>query len=122
MSGDPIPRSRATSTTRRSLSITSAIALRRNSGEYFDELVITSNFELRLTGKCSALCPLGTTADGLRVLQLEAHSALRIEGEGMVAGSAEDVWLFSEPPYLGQVIAGSDGSFVGSLPLRWPSR
>jgi hypothetical protein len=82
------------------------------------ELVLrASTFELRLGGQCAQACTIRATDDGRQVLELEANGSARVEGEGFLAGSTVDVWLFSEPKYLGQLTVGADGRFAGSLAL-----
>jgi hypothetical protein len=82
------------------------------------ELVVrASTFELRLGGECAQACTIRATDDGRQVLELEANGSARVEGEGFLAGSTVDVWLFSEPKYLGQLTVGADGRFAGSVAL-----
>jgi hypothetical protein len=82
------------------------------------ELVIkASTFDLRLSGECETSCTVEETSDGRFVLTLEQDGTARTEGTGFQPGSVVDVWLFSEPRYLGQVTVGPDGTFTGSVLL-----
>jgi hypothetical protein len=82
------------------------------------ELVIeASTFDLRLSGECETSCTVEETSEGRYVLTLEEDGTARTEGTGFQPGSVVDVWLFSEPRYLGQVTVGPDGTFTGSVLL-----
>jgi hypothetical protein len=82
------------------------------------ELVIeASTFELRLSGECETGCTVEETDAGQLVLTLEQDGAARTDGVGFEPGSKVDVWLFSEPRYLGQLTVSADGTFSGTLPL-----
>lgn len=43
--------------------------------------------------------------------------SVSVSGQGFLPGSEVDVWLFSDPVFLGTVTVGADGSFSGKLPL-----
>lgn len=43
------------------------------------------------------------------------NEVVRVEGDGFLAGTSVDVWLFSEPVFVGTVTVGPDGSFLGEL-------
>lgn len=43
--------------------------------------------------------------------------SVSVSGQGFLPGSEVDVWLFSDPVFLGTVTVGADGSFSGTLPL-----
>ena len=83
------------------------------------ELVVQSSaFELRLSGECAGeACAIDTTPEGTEVLTFEVGGAANTQGEGFEPGSRVDVWLFSEPRYLGQVIVRADGTFAGEIDL-----
>lgn len=42
---------------------------------------------------------------------------VRVSGDGFRAGSTVDVWIFSTPRHLGDVVVGADGRFSSDLPL-----
>ncbi len=83
------------------------------------DLVLQSNtFELRLAGDCAeAACTIDTTPEGREVLTLEENGDARTQGVGFEPGSRVDVWLFSEPRYLGQLTVNADGTFEGNVNL-----
>jgi hypothetical protein len=82
------------------------------------ELVVqASTFELRLAGECTNGCTIETSDDGFEVLTLEEDGRASVNGLGFQAGSPVDVWLFSEPRYLGRFIVNADGTFSGSVAL-----
>jgi hypothetical protein len=80
-------------------------------------VVRASTFELRLSGECSLRCPIISTPDGRQVLELQADGSARVEGEGFLPRSTVDVWLFSDPRYLGQLTADANGRFAGTVAL-----
>jgi hypothetical protein len=82
------------------------------------ELVVqASTFELRLAGDCTNGCTIDTTDDGREVLTLEEQGLANVNGAGFQPGSPVDVWLFSEPRYLGQLTVNADGTFQGDVAL-----
>jgi hypothetical protein len=82
------------------------------------ELVIeASTFELRLSGECDSGCTITESDAGEQVLTLEEDGSARTEGLGFLPGSKVDIWMFSEPRYLGQLTVAADGTFLGSVEL-----
>jgi hypothetical protein len=82
------------------------------------ELVLQgSDFELRLSGECASGCTITETAAGRQVLTLEEDGGARTEGRGFLPGSKVDIWMFSEPRYLGQLTVRADGTFAGTVQL-----
>jgi uncharacterized delta-60 repeat protein len=78
------------------------------------ELVLTApTFELRLSGECESGCTVRETSTGGLVLTLSESGAVAVEGTGFLPGSVVDLWMFSEPRYLGQLTVGADGKFAG---------
>lgn len=51
-----------------------------------------------------------------RVVLIRDAEAL-VSGFGFEPGSTVEIWLFSEPVYLGSVLVGADGTFTGSVPV-----
>jgi hypothetical protein len=83
------------------------------------ELVLEANtFQLRLEGDCSGTaCTIDTTPEGREVLTLEENGQANTRGVGFEPGSQVDVWLFSEPRYLGALTVNADGTFEGNVDL-----
>jgi uncharacterized delta-60 repeat protein len=78
------------------------------------ELVLSApTFELRLSGECESGCTVRETSTGGLVLTLSESGAVAVEGTGFLPGSVVDLWMFSEPRYLGQLTVGADGKFAG---------
>lgn len=48
-------------------------------------------------------------------LEGDAHQSSQISGSGYLSGSTVDVWLLSEPHYLGSWTPGADRRFIGSV-------
>ncbi len=82
-----------------------------------DQLVIrNTTFELRLRSNCATgNCGVTIDPDGHPVLTLDPNSPTTVTGTGFNPGSTVQMWLFSEPTYLGQISVDSDGSFQGSI-------
>jgi alpha-tubulin suppressor-like RCC1 family protein len=75
-------------------------------------------FELRLTGVCEGRgCRIETLADGRQVLRLQVGGSAFTEGTGFLPGSQVDIWLFSEPRYLGELTVRADGTFAGTVEI-----
>ena len=57
-----------------------------------------------------------------QVLTVTPSGVVDVRGEGLFPGSEVDVWVFSDPIYLGFVVVGDDGTFAGSfaLPVEIP--
>ncbi len=82
------------------------------------DLVMSNiDFELRLAAQCASGCIIQTDSSGRQVIELESSGAARVQGNGFQPGSVVDVWLFSDPLYLGQLLVDGSGDFSGSLPL-----
>lgn len=64
---------------------------------------------LEVTGEGNA------SPDSSGVLTLTPSGGLDVRGSGFVPGSIVDVWLFSEPTFVGTVVVGADGTFSGTL-------
>ena len=66
---------------------------------------------LRATSDSGAPLPIGESG----ALRLQDNGSVAVAGEGMVG--FVDVFVFSEPIYLGRVLVRPDGTFAGALPL-----
>jgi len=64
------------------------------------------DFALRVEGS-----PGGST------IALEPGGTVRVSGFGFQPASQVDVWLFSDPTYLGALTVAADGTFDGTLPV-----
>ncbi len=84
-----------------------------------ESLVLESDrFELRLRGDCSRdACIIDTTDEGREILTLEEAGRANVDGLGFLPGSIVDIWLFSEPRYLGSLAVAPDGTFIGDVDL-----
>jgi hypothetical protein len=82
-----------------------------------DLVVRSQDFELRLAGECASACRISSGPEGRQTLEFEVGGNVRVSGAGFVPGSQANVWLFSDPRFLGSVEVNPDGSFVGSLPI-----
>lgn len=85
-----------------------------------DDTMVLENdrFRLRLSGDCSRDdCTIATTDEGREVLTLEEAGRANVEGLGFLPGSIVDIWLFSEPRYLGSLTVAADGTFMGDVDL-----
>ncbi|MGV8965609.1 MAG: fibronectin type III domain-containing protein [Cellulomonas sp.] len=51
------------------------------------------------------------------LITMTVGGSVRVSGTGFLSGSTVDVWLFSTPYLLGEVVVGADGSFAATLPL-----
>jgi LPXTG-motif cell wall-anchored protein len=81
-----------------------------------DLVLQSSAFELRLAGECTEeRCRIETLSDGLQVLTLQERGLAHTEGVGFMPGSQVDIWLFSEPRYLGTLTVRADGTFEGTV-------
>jgi hypothetical protein len=52
-----------------------------------------------------------------QVLTVAPSGMVDVQGEGFSPGSEVDVWVFSDPTYLGFLVVAEDGTFSGSLAL-----
>jgi hypothetical protein len=82
-----------------------------------DLVVQGAAFNLRLSAECSGECRITSFAPGRQTLELEVGGSVRVQGSGFTPGSQADVWLFSDPKFLGSIDVAADGSFAGSLPI-----
>jgi uncharacterized protein (TIGR03382 family) len=83
-----------------------------------DTLVLrTEDFELRLSAVCQADCGVAVDPAGRQIIELERSGAARVAGSGFQPGSRVDVWLFSDPRYLGSVTVTADGRFDATMNL-----
>ena len=78
--------------------------------------------ELIVTAGSMSATVYGETADGERIaldadgnLQLNQGDSVVVEGNGFEADSAVDVWLFSTPTRLGDLVTTSSGTLSGSF-------
>lgn len=83
-----------------------------------DTLVLrTADFELRLSAVCQGDCGIAVDPAGRQIIELEQSGAARVAGSGFQPGSRVDVWLFSDPRYLGSVTVTADGRFDATMNL-----
>ena len=66
----------------------------------------------------------GETSDGQRIaldadgnLQLDQGDSVVVEGAGFDPDSTVDIWLFSTPTRLGDLVASGAGTVFGSFPV-----
>ena len=79
-------------------------------------LIVTgSDFSMRLMGLGTDARPLGLTPDG--ALVLEADRQARVSGSGFQPNSDVNLYVFSEPRYIGTVRTDAQGSFDGTVPV-----
>jgi hypothetical protein len=83
-------------------------------------LVLTGNdIELRLSGDCGGQdCVVRKDENGRDVLEIKVNGLANLSGFGFLARSEVDVWLFSEPMYLGSKPVKDDGTFAGAVKLE----
>lgn len=82
------------------------------------ELVMRgAGFEVRLGVECAAGCGVDSDDTGRQVLKVTEDGGVSVAGEGFRADSQVDVWIFSDPQYLGELTVAADGTFSGSLPM-----
>jgi LPXTG-motif cell wall-anchored protein len=60
---------------------------------------------------------VGETGDGA-VIRFTRDKTASVTGSGFMAGTRADIWLFSEPTFLGEFTVAADGTFVGRVPLN----
>jgi hypothetical protein len=87
--------------------------------ENFDQDLVVrgADFDLRLSSECAAACQITSDDEGRQILEFEVGGRVRVAGAGFVPGSTANVWLFSDPKFLGSVEVDPDGSFAGSLSI-----
>lgn len=83
-------------------------------------LILTGDeFQLRLSGDCGGRsCTIRKDENGLDVLEIQVNGLANLAGFGFLPGSEVDVWVFSEPVYLGSEPVQDDGTFEGSVQLE----
>jgi uncharacterized delta-60 repeat protein/LPXTG-motif cell wall-anchored protein len=62
-----------------------------------------------------SLCVVTAESDGRPTITLSQRGRVRVSGDGFQPGSLAQVWLFSEPQFLGALPVAADGSFSGEL-------
>jgi hypothetical protein len=72
-------------------------------------------FTMTIAGTGADGQPLPLSADG--AIRLEPGRFARVQGSGFAPGTPVDVWLFSDPRYLGRITVGGDGIFDGQVPV-----
>lgn len=72
-------------------------------------------FTMTIAGLGSTGRPLGLTPDGALILEADRRAA--VEGTGFQPNSDVELFLFSEPRYVGKVATDTAGNFKGSVPL-----
>ena len=70
-------------------------------------------FEMALAGTANAGQPAMISDSGR--LQIGPNGVIDVTGSGFDPGSAVDVWIMSDPVYLGSVTVDADGTFAASL-------
>jgi hypothetical protein len=50
-------------------------------------------------------------------ITLVRNTEVVVSGFGFKAGTDVEIWLFSDPVYLGSILVGSDGTFRGGVPV-----
>lgn len=78
-------------------------------------VVAGTDFTMRLTGLGTADRPLGLTPDG--ALRLEADRQARVSGTGFQPDSDVNLYVFSQPRYIGTVRTDARGNFDGTVPI-----
>ncbi len=61
------------------------------------------------------ICGVGSDADGRPTITLSQTGRVRVSGDGFQPGTLAQVWMFSEPQFLGALPVAADGSFGGEL-------
>lgn len=67
---------------------------------------------LEVSGDAGNLTPTDTGTSRIEIVQ---DSGAEISGDGFMAFTRVDVWIFSTPVLLGSVTIGPDGTFTGSM-------
>lgn len=62
-------------------------------------------------------CVVGMSVDGRPTITLVQSGRIRVSGDGFQPGTNAQVWMFSEPRFLGALAVGDDGTFAGELEL-----
>jgi hypothetical protein len=77
---------------------------------------------VRVTGDGFAMTIVGVGPDGVPLplsangnVRVEPGRYARIQGSGFEPGSDVDVWLFSDPRYLGRIVVDAAGAFDGQV-------
>ena len=78
-------------------------------------MVTGDDFTMRLTGMGTQERPLGLTPDG--ALILEADRRAHVSGTGFLPNSDVNLYVFSDPRYMGTVHTDASGNFDGSVPV-----
>jgi titin len=62
-------------------------------------------------------CVVGMSVDGRPTITLVQSGRIRVSGDGFQPGTNAQVWMFSEPMFLGALAVGDDGTFAGEFEL-----
>jgi len=57
-------------------------------------------------------------SDGSALVELIVNETAQVSGDGFMPATRADIWLFSEPVFLGSVLVNQDGTFANDLPVR----
>lgn len=72
-------------------------------------------FSMSIAGLGSSGRPLGLTPDGALILEADRRAA--VEGSGFQPNTDVELYLFSEPRYIGKVTTNATGGFKDVVPL-----
>lgn len=93
-------------------------------GQSIETQLSRSDNGLVITAGSMSATVYGESADGERIaldadgnLQLDAGDRVVVEGAGFEPDSVVDIWLFSTPTRLGDLVASGAGSVSGSFPV-----
>ena len=93
-------------------------------GQPVDAQLTREDNSLRLAVGSMSATVYGESATGERIaldadgnLQLDQGDSVVVEGNGFEADSSVDIWLFSTPTRLGDLVANSSGAVSGSFPV-----
>lgn len=62
-------------------------------------------------------CVLGMSVDGRPTITLVQSGRISVSGDGFQPSTNAQVWMFSEPMFLGALAVGDDGTFAGEFEL-----
>lgn len=77
--------------------------------------LVADGFRMTINGVDASGATLPLTDEGN--LLLSAGRFAEVRGEGFAPGSGVDVWVFSEPRYLGRLTVAADGTFEGEVEI-----
>lgn len=91
-------------------------------GQSIETQLSRSNNGLVVSAGSMSATIYGETADGQRIaldadgnLQLNEGDSVVVEGNGFEANATVDIWLFSTPTRLGDLVTSSSGTVAGSF-------